>query len=70
MLQKVKQQGQLRERVQRHLDAIYHQNPLGANFEGLADELLELMDLDDSMESPEQYINHCNNCLLSSPVRQ
>jgi sucrose phosphorylase len=58
MLQKVKQQGQLRERVQRHLDAIYHQNPLGANFEGLADELLELMDLDDSMESPEQYINH------------
>ena len=58
MLQKVKQQGQLRERVQRHLDAIYHQNPLGANLEGLADELLELMDLDDSMESPEQYINH------------
>ena len=58
MLQKVKKQGQLRERVQRHLDAIYHQNPLGANLEGLADELLELMDLDDSMESPEQYINH------------
>jgi len=58
MLQKVKQQGQLRERVQRHLDAIYHQNPLGANLDGLADELLELMDLDDSMESPEQYINH------------
>ena len=58
MLQKVQEQGQLRERVQRHLDAIYHQNPLGANLDGLASELLQLMRLDDSMPSPAQYVNH------------
>lgn len=58
MSQQVKEQGQLRERVQHHLDAIYHQNPLGADLEGLADELLELMGLDASMASPRQHTNH------------
>ena len=58
MLQKVNEEGHLRERVQRHLDAIYHQNPLGKNLDGLATELLQLMGLDESMTSPEQHINH------------
>ena len=49
---------QLAERVQHHLDAIYHENPLGANLEGLAAELLALMGLQDSTATPQQYVNH------------
>ena len=58
MLQKVREQGQLRERVQRHLDAIYRDNPLDADLDGLAEVLLDLMGLDASMDAPQRYINH------------
>lgn len=58
MLQQVTERAQLTERVQHHLDAIYHENPLGANLEGLAAELLALMDLEDSTATPQQYVNH------------
>ena len=49
---------QLLERVQRHIDAIYHDNPLGADLEGLAEELLECMGLEDSDSPPQRYVNH------------
>ena len=58
MLQQVTEVAQLAERVQHHLDAIYHENPLGANLEGLAAELLALMGLQDSTVTPQQYVNH------------
>ncbi len=58
MLQQVKEVGQLTERVQHHLDAIYHDNPLGANLEGLAAELLALMGLEDAAVSPQLPVNH------------
>ena len=45
MLQKTREQLQLGDRVQHHLDMIYHANPLGADLSGLADDLLALMRL-------------------------
>ena len=45
MLQKVSEPLQLGDRVQHHLDMIYHANPLGADLTGLAQELLCLMRL-------------------------
>jgi sucrose phosphorylase len=48
----------LRDCVQRHLDAIYHANPLGAELEGLADELLAIMRLESVAEAPEAFVNH------------
>ena len=48
----------MRERVQRHLDTIYRDNPLGAKLTGLADELLELMGLDASACAPQMHVNH------------
>jgi len=58
MSQQANQHGQLRERVQQHLDAIYHENPLDADLDGLADQLLELMVLGADMVPPMQHINH------------
>ena len=52
------EQGQLRERVQRHLDTIYRDNPLGVELTGLADELLTLMGLDASACDPQMHVNH------------
>ena len=48
----------MQERVQLHLDAIYHQNPLDADLDGLAEQLLELMGLEPDMASPAQHMNH------------
>ncbi len=48
----------LRDRVQRHLDAIYHDNPLEADLDGLADELIGLMRLEAVDFQPEPFINH------------
>ena len=45
MLQQVHEPLQLGDRVQHHLDMIYHANPLGADLSGLAEELLALMRL-------------------------
>ena len=45
MLQKVSEPLQLGDRVQHHLDMIYHANPLAADLTGLAQELLCLMRL-------------------------
>jgi sucrose phosphorylase len=49
---------QLLEHVQRHIDAIYHDNPLGADLDGLAEELLECMGLQDEDPLPPRYVNH------------
>jgi sucrose phosphorylase len=58
MLQKVNEQAQLRERVQLHLAAIYHDTPLQVDLEDLATDLLELMELDPGEETPEPGLNH------------
>ena len=58
MLQRVKEQLQLGDRVQHHLDMIYHANPLGADLHGLADELLALMRLDASGALGQGHTNH------------
>jgi sucrose phosphorylase len=58
MLQKVNEQAQLRDRVQVHLDLIYRDNPLDADLEGLAQDLLDIMRLDPGAEPPESYVNH------------
>lgn len=58
MADQVEQRTPLRDRVQRHLDAIYHDNPLQANLDGLADELLALMRLDPAAEAPPSHVNH------------
>jgi sucrose phosphorylase len=52
------EQAPLRARVQRHLEAIYHDNPLGADLDGLADRLLALMRLPPDAAAPPQYVNH------------
>jgi sucrose phosphorylase len=45
-------------RVQRHVDSIYHGNPLDADLSGLAGELLELMRLDGDVEVSSERHNH------------
>ncbi|MFC1579229.1 alpha-amylase family glycosyl hydrolase, partial [Pseudomonadota bacterium] len=54
MSQHVNEQLNLGDRVQHHLDMIYHANPLGAALDGLAGELLALMRLD----SAPGHVNH------------
>ena len=49
---------QLRDRVQHHVDMIYHDNPLGADLSSLADELLALMRLDPAAPLIEGQVNH------------
>ena len=58
MLQRTNQHAMLFDRVQRHVDAIYHSNPLGADISGLAEELLQLMRLEGCTEGPAQYVNY------------
>lgn len=49
---------QLKERVQLHIDAIYHDNPLGADLTDLAAQLLQLMGLEETTERAARYVNH------------
>jgi len=58
MLQKADEIQLLGDRVQHHLDMIYHANPLGAELDGLAGELLELMRLDADTPLAAGHINH------------
>ncbi len=58
MLQRTAEQAMLLDRVQHHVDAIYNTNPLNANLDGLAEQLLELMRLDACTPAPEQYVNY------------
>ncbi|WP_240732714.1 sugar phosphorylase [Halioglobus maricola] len=48
----------LLDRVQHHVDLIYRSNPLDANLDGLAEELLGLMRLDACITPPAQYVNY------------
>jgi sucrose phosphorylase len=48
----------LRNSVQRHLDAIYHENPLGFDLDGLAGDLLAIMRLEKVECIPQAYTNH------------
>ncbi len=58
MLDHTSQQILLRDRVQHHVDAIYHANPLGCDLSGLADELLQLMRLEGAAEPPAPFVNY------------
>ena len=58
MSSKCQQQGLLKAQVQRHVDTIYSDNPLDADIDGLADDLLATMRLEASMAAPEPYLNH------------
>ena len=44
--------------MQRHVDAIYHENPLDADLEGLADALIDLMGLAEVQQVPTQQANY------------
>ncbi len=48
----------LRDRVEQHLQAIYHDNPLQANLDGLAEALLELMGVAPDTRQAPQHVNH------------
>ena len=48
----------LLERVEHHIGAIYHDNPLGANLEGLAQALIELIGANPEGVGAFQQINH------------
>lgn len=48
----------LRDRVQHHVDMIYHDNPLDADISALASELLAVMRLDPAAELAQGHINH------------
>ena len=54
----VNEQLNLGDRVQHHLDMIYHANPLGADLDGLAVQLLELMRLESALELVPGHVNH------------
>ena len=58
MLKRTNHHAMLFDRVQRHVDAIYHSNPLGADISSLAEELLQLMRLEGCTEGPDQYVNY------------
>jgi len=52
----------VRERIQRHIDSIYRDNPLGADLRGLADELLAIMRLKPDSDGVEPQLNHWSQC--------
>lgn len=58
MLQPASSQLLLCDRVQHHLDTIYHANPLGAPLDGLARELLALMRLEPDAAQVTGHPNH------------
>ena len=54
----MKDQVHLRDRVQHHVDTIYHDNPLNADLTGLADELLALMRLEGNVGLAQYPVYH------------
>jgi sucrose phosphorylase len=58
MPRRTTEQAMLLDRVQHHVDAIYHSNPLDADLSDLAAQLLEIMRLDACAPAPEQYVNY------------
>ena len=48
----------LLERVKTHVQAIYHENPLGADLDGLPESLIALMKVEESVVQPQQHANH------------
>jgi sucrose phosphorylase len=58
VLQQVDVLMQLRERVRQHVEAIYHDNPLGVDLTDLPDELISVMRLDQEFEAPQPHKNH------------
>ncbi|MEZ5573905.1 MAG: sugar phosphorylase [Halioglobus sp.] len=50
----------LLERVTHHIEAIYHESPLNACLDGLAEALIALMRLENPEHEPRQQINHWN----------
>lgn len=58
MSQVQEQVEQLLDRVQLHIQAIYRDNPLGADLDGLAEALLALMRLENSAAEPRQHESH------------
>ncbi|MEP4487233.1 MAG: sugar phosphorylase [Halioglobus sp.] len=48
----------LKERVQHHLEAIYHSTAIDLSVEQLANELLEIMRLGENTQEPRQHVNH------------
>ncbi|MEP6389152.1 MAG: sugar phosphorylase [Halioglobus sp.] len=48
----------LRERVQHHLEAIYHSIAIDLSIEKLASELLAIMQLGEHTQEPRQHVNH------------
>ncbi|RLA49000.1 MAG: alpha-amylase [Gammaproteobacteria bacterium] len=51
-------QAHLKDRVQHHVETIYHDNPLNADLSGLADDLLALMRLDGTAGLAQYPVNH------------
>ena len=58
MSQHGKEQAQLRDRVEQHVDTIYQDNPLDVDLSGLADALLGLMRLDGEAILSALVVNH------------
>ena len=50
----------LLERVRHHLEAIYHDNPLSADLDGLPETLIALMRIQQPEVAPAQHVNHWN----------
>ena len=58
MLQVIEPSELLLERVRHHIQTIYHDNPLGADLEGLPETLITLMRLEHTETEPLQHVNH------------
>lgn len=58
MLQRTEDNTVLLDKVQHHVEAIYHDTPIAVPPGQLAQELLQLMGLEGNTSSPEQHVNH------------
>ena len=58
MLQRTEHNTVLLDKVQHHVEAIYHDTPIAVPPGQLAQELLQLMGLEGNTSSPEQHVNH------------
>jgi sucrose phosphorylase len=58
MLQATDSLAALRERVQLHLETIYHATAIDTSVEELSNDLLAIMRLGDDVEEPRPYVNH------------
>jgi sucrose phosphorylase len=58
MSQQISEEPHLKDRVQHHVDMIYHDNPLDADLSGLADALLALMRLEPAQALAPHQVNH------------